>query len=146
MSEKRTSLEVIAPSMEEAVAKGLGDLGLPDEAVDIEVLDEGSKGLFGLGSRQARVRLTIKSQTQVEETLTPEGEEVVDKVSIEPADVDQGEVDEVSQEEAPELDDAQEVILHVARETVLELIERMGIDAEVTRASVRRMIIAAVCP
>ena len=61
MSEKRASLEKIAPTVEEAVANGLADLGLAEDAVEIEILDEGSKGLFGLGSRQARVRLTIKS-------------------------------------------------------------------------------------
>ncbi len=60
MEEKRTSLEIIAPSVEEAVAKGLSELGLPEDRVEIEVLDSGSKGLFGLGFRQARVRLTIK--------------------------------------------------------------------------------------
>ena len=54
MSQEKTTLEIIAPSIEEAVAKGLSQLGLPREAVDIEVLDAGSRGLFGLGSRQAR--------------------------------------------------------------------------------------------
>jgi spoIIIJ-associated protein len=66
MSEKRTSLEVIAPSVEEAVARGLEDLGLPAEAVDVEILDSGSRGLFGLGSRQARIRLSIRGAAAVE--------------------------------------------------------------------------------
>ena len=39
MSEERTTLEIIAPTVEEAINKGLADLGLPLEAVDIEVLD-----------------------------------------------------------------------------------------------------------
>ena len=60
MEEKRTSLEVIAPSIEEAIAEGLEDLGVPEEAVDIEILDIGSQGLFGIGSRHARIRMTIK--------------------------------------------------------------------------------------
>jgi spoIIIJ-associated protein len=38
-------------------------LGLDEDAVDVEVLDAGSRGLFGLGLRQARVRLTIRSQS-----------------------------------------------------------------------------------
>ncbi len=63
MSDTRANLEIIAPSIEEAVARGLADLGLPEEAVDVEVLDSGSKGLFGLGFRQARVRLTIKARS-----------------------------------------------------------------------------------
>ena len=67
MNEKRANIEIIAPSVEEAVAKGLAELGLPEEAVDVEVLDEGSKGLFGLGSRQTRVRLTIKTHSDAED-------------------------------------------------------------------------------
>jgi spoIIIJ-associated protein len=57
---QRASLEVIAPTVEEAVAKGLAELGLPEDAVEVEILDAGSRGLFGLGARQARVRLMIK--------------------------------------------------------------------------------------
>lgn len=58
MSEQ-TTLEVIAPTVEEALAQGLAQLGLTADAVSIEVLDSGSKGLFGLGGRQVRVRLTV---------------------------------------------------------------------------------------
>ena len=60
MNEKPT-LEIIAPTVEEALAQGLAQLGLPAEAVSMEVLDAGTKGLFGLGGRQVRVRLTVKN-------------------------------------------------------------------------------------
>lgn len=56
MSEK--SLEVSGSSVEEAVEKGLAELGLPRDAVNIEVLHEGSHGLFGLNDEESRVRLT----------------------------------------------------------------------------------------
>lgn len=58
MSE-RTTLEVIAPTVEEAIQQGLDQLGLTADAVSVEVLDSGSKGLFGLGGRQVRVRLSV---------------------------------------------------------------------------------------
>lgn len=61
MSQEKTTLEIIAPSVDDAIARGLSQLGIPRELVDVEVLDTGSRGLFGLGSRQARVRLSIKS-------------------------------------------------------------------------------------
>jgi spoIIIJ-associated protein len=57
---ERPTLEKIAPTVEEAVAEGLAELGLTAEAVDVDVLDAGSKGLLGIGGRQARVRLSIK--------------------------------------------------------------------------------------
>ena len=68
MSPENPTLEVIAPTVEEAVSRGLEQLGLPEEAVEVEVLDQGAKGLFGLGNRQARVRLIIRPQETVEKT------------------------------------------------------------------------------
>ena len=56
---ERTTLEVIAPTVEEALAQGLAQLGLTADAVSVEVLDAGNKGLFGLGKPQVRVRLTV---------------------------------------------------------------------------------------
>ncbi len=56
---EQTTLEIIAPTVEEALAQGLAQLGLTADAVSIEVLDSGSKGLFGLGGRQVRVRLSV---------------------------------------------------------------------------------------
>jgi spoIIIJ-associated protein len=56
---ERTTLEVIAPTVEEAIQQGLDQLGLTADAVSVEVMDSGSKGLFGLGGRQVRVRLTV---------------------------------------------------------------------------------------
>jgi spoIIIJ-associated protein len=54
-----TTLEIIAPTVEEALMQGLAQLGLTADAVSVEVLDSGSKGLFGLGGRQVRVRLSV---------------------------------------------------------------------------------------
>ena len=56
---ERTTLEIIAPTVEEAIAQGLAQLGLSADAVSIEVLDTGNKGFFGLGKPQVRVRLTV---------------------------------------------------------------------------------------
>src|SRR5512147_1236544 len=57
--EQKTTLEIIAPTVEEAIAQGLAQLGLTADAVSVEVLDAGTKGLFGLGKTQVRVRLTV---------------------------------------------------------------------------------------
>jgi spoIIIJ-associated protein len=60
MAEMKTSLEVIAATVEEAIERGAAQLGLPREDLDVQVLDEGSRGVFGLTSRQARVRLVVR--------------------------------------------------------------------------------------
>lgn len=55
------SYEATAKTTEEAIEIGLEALGVSISDVTVDVIDEGSKGLFGLfGSRQAKVRLTVK--------------------------------------------------------------------------------------
>jgi len=67
---QRTTLEVIAPTVEEAIAQGLAELGLTADAVSVEVLDAGNKGLFGLGKPQVRVRLTVNPVGSVMDVQT----------------------------------------------------------------------------
>ena len=59
--DERTTLEIIAPSVEEALAQGLEQLKLTADAVTFEVLDAGNKGFLGLGGRQVRIRLTVNA-------------------------------------------------------------------------------------
>lgn len=47
-----------ADSVEEAIREGLDQLGLTRAEVTVEVLDEGGRGVLGIGARAARVRLT----------------------------------------------------------------------------------------
>jgi len=69
MNEK-TTLEIIAPTVEEAIAQGLAELGLSADAVSVEVLDAGNKGLFGFGKHQVRVRLTVNPPGSTESIQT----------------------------------------------------------------------------
>ncbi len=57
MSETR-SVETTAADIETAIELGLEQLGVARESVIVEILDEPSRGLLGLGARQARIRLT----------------------------------------------------------------------------------------
>ncbi len=53
--------EFSARTEDEAVEQGLQELGVSIADVEVQVLEEGSKGLFGLfGSRPVKVRLTLK--------------------------------------------------------------------------------------
>ena len=53
--------EFSARTEDEAVEMGLQELGVSIADVDVQVVEEGSKGLFGLfGSRPVKVRLTLK--------------------------------------------------------------------------------------
>jgi spoIIIJ-associated protein len=57
MATKR-EIEARGPDVEAAVNNGLAQLGLTRNDVIVEVLDEGSRGLLGIGARDAVVRLT----------------------------------------------------------------------------------------
>jgi len=122
MSETRATLEVIAPTIDEAIEKGLAELGLPPNAVEVEVLDEGSRGLLGIGSRQARVRLSIKPQA------IPEPEEEMDVIL---PDTPQVPVQPEELEGQPEADEDRPLV--VARETITELLEKMSLKQDANR-------------
>jgi spoIIIJ-associated protein len=126
MNSQRATLEIIAPTINEAIEKGLAELELPREAVEIEILDEGSRGLFGLGSHQARVRLIVRqnlsespeaeiisSTSEISDSEFAEEEPAIKPIRIQPAN---------AKEQIP---------LHVAQETVSELLEKMHIQAQV---------------
>lgn len=113
MSPEKTTLEMIAPTVEEATTKALEQLGLTEQDVEIEILDQGNRGLFGLGSRQARVRLSIKNN----EVEISHGEE---KPS-----------DKQSELASNSLTKDQDHELQVARVVVESLIEKMKVRARV---------------
>ena len=64
------SIELRGRTVEEAVNKGLEELGLAREQVDVELLNEGSRGLFGLGGAEAVVRLTAREEGDVTPGVT----------------------------------------------------------------------------
>ena len=54
------SIETSGKTVEEAIAAALAQLGARREDVEIEVLEEGSKGFLGLlGAKLARVKVTV---------------------------------------------------------------------------------------
>lgn len=55
------SIEKTGKTVQEAISAALSELNLTENDVDIEVLEEGNKGIFGIiGSKIARIRATVK--------------------------------------------------------------------------------------
>lgn len=80
---QRMTLEVIATTVDEAVEKGLDQLGLEPDDVEIEVLDEGKRNFFSFASRQARIKLTVKnSPVKDAEKITESEIQADDKSSV----------------------------------------------------------------
>lgn len=60
------TVETFGRTVEEAVEASLKELGVGPEQVEIEILEEPNRGLFGiLGSKQARVKVSVKLSPEV---------------------------------------------------------------------------------
>ena len=149
MSEQKSQIVAAGKDVDAAVAAGLGRLGLSRDAVEVEVLDEGRQGMFGLGARAARVRLTVtsdegrrpspepkpkpeprrqpKPKAEAAEPQPPAAQPVVAEPEPEaepsvPPEVEEGETAEADEQEK----------IRVTRQVTLGLLEAMGLqDARV---------------
>ncbi len=54
-------VEVTGKTVEEAVQQALKQLGVTRDQVEIEILESGTPGIFGIGAEPAKVRVTIKN-------------------------------------------------------------------------------------
>jgi spoIIIJ-associated protein len=101
--------EFSGKDVEEAIEKGLKELGLSRDDVEVKILDEGKAGLFGLmGASPAKIKLIVKPL----KGLGAEGEREV--VGEKPSGVD--------------LISAQKKV----KEELDEILKLMGMEAEVT--------------
>jgi len=127
------SIEVNATDVDKAVEQGLMRLGLTRDQVQIEVVDQGSRGILGIGARDAVVRLS--PHPPEEELVLPIAEpahEIGELESAAAEALDQDAEDAIEPELSEESDRlSQEQVARVARETLCELLEKMGIDCTV---------------
>lgn len=63
------SVERRGKSVEDAVRAALAELGARREDVEVDVLEEGSRGLFGLLAKEARVRVTVREPASREQAV-----------------------------------------------------------------------------
>jgi len=122
MAEDKTMLEMIAPTPEEAIELALAQLGLSEDDVDVEILDSGSRGLLGLGGRQARVKLTVKKTAKSTANYASANDTKSDE------DLDISAVHSVEDES---LGEEEKQNLKITKKVVEELLERMRVKAKV---------------
>lgn len=129
---QRMTLEVIAATVDEAVEKGLDQLGLEPDDVEIEVLDEGKRNFFSFASRQARIKLTVKNSPVEEAVKISDSKEQDEDL---PSGTSQKEEAPlfvgVETEELVELN-ADESIEDFIKKTVKTLLAYMKVDAVIT--------------
>lgn len=94
-------------TVDEAVAKGLHELGVTEDDIKIEVIDGGSGGFLGFGKRDAEVQLTVinpelKTYGSIEAMIEERTEHVQkEPVQIQPEEVQEPE-EETIETEVPE--------------------------------------------
>ena len=113
------------PSIADALDVALEEMGVQQDAVEYEVLDEPGRGLFGGGGRQARVRVWLR-----EDALpgpTDDGWEEEDEQEPEPVAPQRPEA-----ATTPELSDAQlDEIADTGVAAIREILTSLGLSAEV---------------
>ncbi|MEE8162465.1 MAG: RNA-binding cell elongation regulator Jag/EloR [Anaerolineae bacterium] len=127
MEREAESIEVSAPTVEEAIAKGLAELGKAEDEVEIEVLSSGSRGLLGIGAKDALVRLSFGPEEKapppeegVEQIARETLQELLAKIGM------KAQVSVRPEEEMPQDEDAPPFILDVTGDDLGVLIGRRG--------------------
>ena len=77
-----TSIIKNAKSVDEAVAAALTELGVAENMVNVEVLDEGNKGFLGLGGKDASVRVTV-NEVSPDEVATEFLKKILSSMNLE---------------------------------------------------------------
>lgn len=118
-----------APSVEEAIDAALEQLGVQQDAVEYEVLEEPGRKIFGLGGdKNARVRVWVKESAIAEIT---EAKALARDILDVPED------DELAAEGVPQLEDGEELdltdeeldkVADTAVETLKEALALLGVD------------------
>lgn len=142
-----TSIEQTGKSVEEATQLALQRLGVTEEEVVVEILDEGSKGFLGLGQTPAVVRVTLRERPAREATEASGEEEVSLPTSTAYEDIGEPETPEAnntepedetvlftepSADEAISSEDIVQKAAEISREMLQHIVEIMGDGARVS--------------
>jgi spoIIIJ-associated protein len=123
------SIEVSAPTVEEAIAKGLAELGKAEDEVEIQVLSPGSRGLLGIGAKEALVRLGFVEPEEEEAAPFEESVEQIARETLQELLAKMRVKAGVSirpEEEMPQDEDAPPFILDITGDDLGVLIGRRG--------------------
>ncbi len=130
--------EFEARTVKEAIAKGLEALGLSQNEVVIEIVDEGRSGVFGVGAKNAVVRIIPAANAEAEaETPAAQPEEIAAPAadetpeSIEPAQETEPEPAPEPEQKTPVLSAEDEQVLATSADFLQGVLDRMGLDAKV---------------
>jgi len=147
-----SSYEFIGKSVKEAIAKACEELKVSEDCLDIEVIEESTRGFLGIvGHRDARIKVTVRPSTpqvEPEEEVSPSsallaskepvGEETPGATEKEPK-LDTITEPEGSDEEhhrAPSASVIDDELVNRTRTTLEGILQRIPVEAEVASSVV----------
>ncbi|HRU58293.1 MAG TPA: Jag N-terminal domain-containing protein, partial [Clostridia bacterium] len=80
----RVSIEKTGKTVDEAVQAALLELGLELGDVEIEIVEEETKGLLGLGRKEAKVRVYFSTEDDPKETIKFFLEDILSQMNLVP--------------------------------------------------------------
>jgi spoIIIJ-associated protein len=128
--ETKHSVEITAETVDEAVAVALRQLNAQPHEVLVEVLEEPSRGLLGIGAKPARVmvkRLALPTARAEPELPPPASIEDEDDTESAQPDDDYYPAFDIQGADESALDDEG----RIARDILLELLSRMGLKSQI---------------
>jgi spoIIIJ-associated protein len=154
MPNQNESLDVNAKTVDEAIEQGLNQLGLTRDQVDIQIINEAKRTLFGFKSEEALVRLTPRSQAKdslSEAESSPPDTDPPDEITVSetdesaspqpdetPLELEGKTAEETLSVESPdgtisaEDGDLKQKVAEIGQESLAGLLEHMGIKAKIT--------------
>ena len=146
MSQEHNVLEVTGKDIESAIEEGLAKLGLSRSDVIVDIVEEGSRGFLGLGSKESVVRLTPlgptrrPEQPEVVETAAPQPKPAIAQqpAAAEPSSEKPAPKKPVSEKPtpaaAPDVEDEADLLVdaEAVKDIVDQLLDKMAVDGDVT--------------
>lgn len=92
--------EFIGKNVREATEKALIKLSLDIDDLDIEIIDSGSKGFLGFGSKDAKIKVTIINNEQFELSKSIKAKEIKEEPKTEEIKTEEPKTEEIKAEES----------------------------------------------
>ncbi len=137
MSSNKREIEASGPDVDVAISSGLKTLGVSRDQVEVEIIDEGRRGLLGIGGRMAVVHLKVVAASEPEPAPAPVKPQVVprpvkvDKPKAETPVVPKPAKSQPETAAVPEVSIPPEGEADAAVILVRELLDLMKVDASV---------------
>jgi spoIIIJ-associated protein len=118
-------VEAEGDTIDEAIERALQELGVSRDRVEVEIVANATRGLFGLGGRRAKVRASLRSPLRLDEV----GEDDVSVETSEPA--PEPRADTTAARRAPPPERIEGAALEKARSVLQEIVGLIGVDGKV---------------